>query len=79
MTMRKELHNMKSDKITEKSFKIIIVGNKNRFFHLNQFAEELEKRGIHVKIVHDIDFLQKKIEIFSSNPKSSTLHPISLT
>lgn len=54
---------MKSDKITEKSFKIIIVGNKNRFFHLNQFAEELEKRGIHVKIVHDIDFLQKKMDL----------------
>lgn len=56
--MKRELHSMKND-LEKYHYKILIVGNKNRFFHLNQFADELEKRGIHAKLIYDIDFLQK--------------------
>ena len=35
---------MKSDeiKIEKISFKILLVGNKERFYHLKQFADQLE-------------------------------------
>jgi len=52
---------MKSDqiKIEKISFKILLVGNKERFYHLKQFADQLEKKGIQVKLIYDVDFLQK--------------------
>jgi len=56
--MKRELHSMKND-LQKYQNKILIVGNKNRFYHLNQFADQLEKRGILVKLIYDIDFLQK--------------------
>ena len=39
--------------------KILIVGNKNRFIHLEEFGQELEKSGVTCKIIHDLDFIQK--------------------
>tara|TARA_Y100000746_G_scaffold218449_1_gene215002 strand:- start:1122 stop:2183 length:1062 start_codon:yes stop_codon:yes gene_type:complete len=39
--------------------KILISGNKNRFTHLEEFVQELEKSGVTCKIIHDLDFIQK--------------------
>ena len=60
--MKRELHSMKND-FGKYQYKILIVGNKNRFYHLNQFADELKKRGIEVKLIYDIDFLQKTFDV----------------
>lgn len=43
--------------------KILIVGNKNRFIHLEEFGQELEKSGVTCKIIHDLDFIQKTTKI----------------
>ena len=45
------------------TFKILIIGNEERFFHLKQFASELNKKGIDVKIIYDLDFIDKFFEL----------------
>jgi len=39
--------------------RILIVGNKNRFIHLEEFVDELEKLGVICKLIHDLDFIEK--------------------
>ena len=36
--------------------KLLIGGSSSKFFHLNDFADELENLGIECKLVHDTDF-----------------------
>ena len=57
--------NMRNDSKTleEKQFKLLIVGNKNRFFHLKQFMEELEKIDIQTKLIYDFDYIDKFLEL----------------
>ena len=35
---------------------LIAYGSLGKFFHLQEFAKELEKQKVEVKLVHDIDF-----------------------
>ena len=35
---------------------LIAYGSLGKFFHLKEFAQELEKQGVEVKLVHDIEF-----------------------
>ena len=35
---------------------LIAYGSLGKFFHLKEFADELEKQGVEVKLVHDIEF-----------------------
>lgn len=45
------------------NFRILIIGNKDRFIHLEQFALELKKRGVETKIIHDLDYIDKYFEL----------------
>lgn len=44
-------------------YRVLIIGNKTRFFHLKQFSKELENKGIEIKLINDMDFLQKFFDI----------------
>ena len=35
---------------------LIAYGSLGKFFHLKEFADELEKQNVKVKLVHDIEF-----------------------
>lgn len=63
--MKKELHSMKNNfnELEQKSFRLLIVGNKERFVHLEQFSNELIKIGIKTKLVYDLDYIDKFFEI----------------
>ena len=43
--------------------RILIIGDKRRFFHLKQFAEQLEKKDLDVEIIYDLDFIDRFLEI----------------
>ena len=47
--------------------RILIVGNKNRFIHLEEFMIELEKSGIECKLIHDLDFIEKSTSLNLKN------------
>ena len=53
MTMRREQHSMKN------RLQLLVVGDKTRFIHLEQFATELERIGIESKLIYDIEFVDK--------------------
>ena len=57
---------------------LIAYGSLGKFFHLQEFAKELERQGTQVKLVHDIDysrgFPSKKIsEWFNGDKKFKNL------
>ena len=39
------------------------MGDKIRFIHLKQFVTELEKIGIKSKLIYDIEFIDKFLEV----------------
>ncbi len=43
--------------------KILICGNRDRFTHLEEFADELEKSGVTCRLIHDLDFIQKTTDM----------------
>ena len=49
---------MKNNKL-----RLLIVGNKTRFVHLKQFIIELEKIGIESKLIYDIEFIDKFLQV----------------
>ena len=64
--------------LEEKKFKLLIVGNKNRFLHLKQFMVELEKIDIQTKLIYDLDYIDKFLELnfFKKNKKKRELENI---
>ena len=56
--MKRELHSIKNndEELKNTKYKILIIGNKDRFIHLKQFSIELEKKGNNIKLIHDLDF-----------------------
>ena len=44
---------------------IIGYGSLGKFFHLREFADELEKQNVEVKLVHDIE-ISKGLWMWSS-------------
>ncbi len=72
--------NMRNDSkiLEEKKFKLLIVGNKNRFLHLKQFMVELEKIDIQTKLIYDLDYIDKFLELnfFKKNKKKRELENI---
>jgi len=58
-----------------KNFKILVVGNKERFFHLENFLSELNKKGVITKLIHDIDYIDKFFELnfIKRNQKNNKL------
>ena len=48
--------------ILEKKFKLLVIGNKDRFIHLEKFLSELNKKGIETKLVYDLDYANKFFE-----------------
>ena len=47
----------------KKNMRILIIGDKKRFFHLKQFAKQLEKKNLDVEIIYDLDFIDRFLEI----------------
>jgi len=45
------------------NFKILIIGNRDRFIHLEKFATEINKKGIETKLIYDFDFIDKFFEL----------------
>jgi len=43
--------------------RLLIAGNKTRFAHLKQFIMELEKIGIESKLIYDIEFIDKFLQV----------------
>ena len=43
--------------------KLLIIGDKKRFLHLEKFANELQKSNIETKIVYDLELIDKFFEI----------------
>ncbi len=58
-----------------KNFKILIVGNKERFIHLENFLLELNKKGVKAKLIHDLDYIDKFFELnfIKRNQKNNKL------
>ena len=55
-------------------FKLLFAVDKSRFFHISQFAESLEKKGIKCKVIDDLDiydseFADKKYLRWLKKPK----------
>ena len=46
-----------------KKLRLLIAGNETRFAHLKQFIIELEKIGIESKLIYDIEFIDKFLEV----------------
>ena len=46
----------------EKKFKLLVIGNKDRFIHLEKFLSELNKKGIETKLIYDLDYVNKFFE-----------------
>ena len=63
--MKRELHSIKNndEELKNTKYKILIIGNKDRFIHLKQFSIELEKKGNNIKLIHDLDFIDKFFEL----------------
>ena len=49
---------MKNNKL-----RLVIAGDKTRFAHLKQFIIELEKIGIESKLIYDIEFIDKFLQV----------------
>ena len=60
----------------EESFRLLIVGNQERFVHLEQFVNELNKVGIKTKLVYDLDYIDKFFDLnfFKKNQKKNNLN-----
>jgi len=43
--------------------KLLIAGNKTRFYHLEGFTNALEKNGIKCKLIYDIEYSNKFFDI----------------
>ena len=75
--MKRELHSMKNNSNElEESFRLLIVGNQERFVHLEQFVNELNKVGIKTKLVYDLDYIDKFFDLnfFKKNQKKNNLN-----
>ena len=46
-----------------KKLRLLIAGDKTRFTHLKQFIIELEKIGIESKLIYDIEFIDKFLQV----------------
>ena len=58
------MKNYKNDKILKNNkLRLLIAGNKTRFAHLKQFIMELEKIGIESKLIYDIEFIDKFLQV----------------
>jgi len=57
------------------NFKILIVGNKERFIHLENFCSELNKKGVKTRLIHDLDYIDKFFELnfIKRNQKNNKL------
>ena len=42
--------------------KLLIIGDKKRFLHLEKFASELQRSNIETKIIYDLEFIDKFFE-----------------
>ena len=42
--------------------KLLIIGDKKRFLHLEKFASELQKSNIEIKIIYDLEFIDRFFE-----------------
>ena len=56
---------------------LIAYGSLGKYFHLKEFADELERQDVEVKLVHDIEyskgFPSKKISDWSAQLAKTTL------
>ena len=48
--------------ILKKKFKLLVIGNRDRFIHLEKFLSELNKKGIETKLIYDLDYVNKFFE-----------------
>jgi glycosyltransferase involved in cell wall biosynthesis len=46
-----------------KKFKLLVIANKERFIHLEKFLEELNKKGVETKLIYDLDYVNKFLEL----------------
>ena len=53
--------------ILEKKFKLLVIGNRDRFIHLEKFLSELNKKGIETKLIYDLDYVNKFFEPTASD------------
>ena len=76
--MKRELHNMKNNSNELESFRLLIVGNQERFVHLEQFMNELIKIGIKTKLIYDLDYVDKFFDLnfLKKNQKENNLNKI---
>ena len=52
-----------SNSFEKELFRLLIIGKKERFIHLNDFCDELEKKGVKTKLIDDMQFLNKTFEV----------------
>lgn len=64
--------------MVKSKYRILIIGNKERFIHLRQFSIELGKKGIEAKLIYDMDFLDKffEVNILKKNRKKNDFKKI---
>ncbi len=52
-----------SNSFEKELFRLLIIGKKDRFIHLNDFCDQLEKKGVKTKLIDDMQFLNKTLEV----------------
>ena len=49
--------------MNNEKFRILVIGNKERFIHLNDFLHELNKKNISTKLIYDLDYVTKFFDL----------------
>tara|TARA_Y100001936_G_scaffold49098_1_gene47684 strand:- start:8737 stop:9828 length:1092 start_codon:yes stop_codon:yes gene_type:complete len=49
--------------MSNQKFRILVIGDKNRFIHLEKFLSELQKKNIETILINDLDYVDKFFEL----------------
>ena len=64
--------------MSNQKFRILVIGDKNRFIHLEKFLVELQKKNIEIKLIYDLDYVDKFFELnfIKKNRKKNSLNSL---
>ena len=64
--------------MSNQKFRILVIGDKNRFNHLEKFLVELQKKKIEIKLIYDLDYIDKFFELnfIKKNRKKNSLNSL---
>ena len=68
--MKEDLLSMRNNiDFSNKRMKLLVIGNKERFIHLENFLSKLDDKDFDTKLIHDLDYIGKffDLNLFKKN------------